>query len=593
TSLRTQMFGVLLFSLLPLLALVTYQVFDEAMEIRRDIERTVVTIAQVNATGITRFLMVTANFLEEVSKNPDVRAMDPKRCGYLFKYSPAIYPHHSNLRTNDIQGHLVCSARPIPDGGTADLEPYPDEMRHTNGFTIGTPRLGPVSKRWTIPLSFPIRNDAGKVIGIVSAPFDLLTFNPIAGAYGVLPKGASASLFAPDMTLLALSREPENWIGTKRIFVPKLTELITRRSGTTRFVSTIDHVERIHGAAPVPGTDWTAMASIPAASLDAAEELLIGKLVAIYVLALLTSMGLAYLLARQTIKPIQAVAACTNKIAGGDTGVCAVPGGSRELVTFVTAFNDALDRLQHQQKELAASEKKYRNLLADQKQFTEILTHHLQEPARLQMTYSLRLGKLLGDDGLSPEVREALGHITRGSERLRLLLRDVQLYVALSQSPWEPRPCDPIKALEAALKRLETRISEMNAEIQYEAPMPSVTIDHERLVDVFSALIDNSLSYIRDGVSSTIRIGAERQGGNVVVTVEDNGIGIPEKFRERVFNVFERLHPEKGLPGTGIGLALVRRIIESAQGKVWIEASPAGGTRVLFSLPGKKGKEEG
>ena len=109
------------------------------------------------------------------------------------------------------------------------------------------------------------------------------------------------------------------------------------------------------------------------------------------------------------------------------------------------------------------------------------------------------------------------------------------------------------------------------------------------LVEVFTALIDNCLSYGRAAIAPVVSISARRQGGDVVILIDDNGIGIPEVYRDRVFNVFEQLDAANAQSGTGIGLALAKKIVESINGKIWIETADLGGTRVLFSLPQSKG----
>jgi len=220
---------------------------------------------------------------------------------------------------------------------------------------------------------------------------------------------------------------------------------------------------------------------------------------------------------------------------------------------------------------------------ADLERFTEVLAHHLQEPARLQHAFALRIKKLLGDE-VSPDVAQALAYMIGGADRLRSLLRDVQLYLALGQSGWRHRPCDLGKAAHEAERRLSDKIDKAEATVIIE-PLPHVMAGHERMVDVFLNLIDNSLvHYEGDGVPN-VRIWVQRTEGNwVTVAVQDNGIGIPAEFHERVFLVFERLFPERRTNGTGIGLALVQKIIESAGGRTWIETPDEGGMCLLFRL---------
>ena len=220
----------------------------------------------------------------------------------------------------------------------------------------------------------------------------------------------------------------------------------------------------------------------------------------------------------------------------------------------------------------------------DLEQFTHVLAHHLQEPVRLQINFSSRLTQLLEGQALSPDIQGALDHIIRGGNRLYALLRDVRHYLEFSQTPHQTGSCSTQQALEAALGILKQRIAERQATVDY-GDLPHVTISYDQMVNVFTALIANSLFYARADVAPVILVDAKREGRDAIITIEDNGIGIPEQFRERVFNVFERLHADQRQPGTGIGLALVRKIIGSANGKVWIEASKSGGVCLCISLP--------
>lgn len=368
-SIRIQMLGVALAVMLPMLLLALYQIREEAVQARGNVEQIALTIARINAAEVSRILSITESFLEAAAKDPDIQALDRSQCGTRFVNFPKIYPHHTNLLTKDIEGFPICSALPIPSGAKVNLLYYLDEVRHANGFAIGTPNQGPLSKRWVVPLDFPLRNRAGEIVGTVSAPLDLLNFNPFVGtvAFEGLPDGTTATLFAPDMTLLARSLEPEKWVGSKRVVVPQLVNLVARRSGTTRFVSKIDDVERIHGAAPVPGTAWTSIASIPTAPLDTRVNAVIRTWMGITLVAVLVSLGLAYALSRWLAGPILAVARIARKVEAGDTEVRAVAVGSREIQLFAQAFNSMLDSLHQQQRQLAGSEERYHSLFSGAK----------------------------------------------------------------------------------------------------------------------------------------------------------------------------------------------------------------------------------
>jgi len=364
-TIRTQLLGVALVCLLPMAALALYQVHDEVAEARRNVERLATTIAKVNAAEISRILSVTEKVLARLADNPDIRSLDHGRCGHLFDHFPEVYPHHSNLLTKDINGFPVCSALPVPTAARVNLNSYMDEVRRANGFAVGKPNLGPLSRRWVVPLEYPLRDQAGEIIGTVSAPLDLLNFNPFvgAGAFDGLPEGTTATLFAPDMTLLARSLDSEKWVGSRGVVAPEMVELVAQRTGTARFVSRLDGIERIHAAASVPGTEWTTIASIPTGPMDIRLSDLARKWLVIVGATALLSAALAFVLARRMAKPLLAVAATAERVGRGDTAARALPAGSSEVIAFATAFNDMLDGLQRQQEALAASEGRFRSLV--------------------------------------------------------------------------------------------------------------------------------------------------------------------------------------------------------------------------------------
>lgn len=219
---------------------------------------------------------------------------------------------------------------------------------------------------------------------------------------------------------------------------------------------------------------------------------------------------------------------------------------------------------------------------ADLERFTEILAHHLQEPARLQYSFTQRLKTLLPQP-VPPDLAETVDVVLRGALRLRNLIRDARMYLSLNQGN-EPSHCAPAAALEQVLRRLQGKIATTGATVRHDEFPPGVAISQDRLEAIFFALLDNALEYHRDGVAPEVSVTTERQHGKALFAVKDNGIGIPPAYQDRVFKVFERLNGNDHL-GTGIGLAIARKIVETAHGGIWIESAEKIGTRVLFTLP--------
>lgn len=219
---------------------------------------------------------------------------------------------------------------------------------------------------------------------------------------------------------------------------------------------------------------------------------------------------------------------------------------------------------------------------ADLQRFAEVTAHHLQEPARRMVSYAGRLkGQLAGrlDD---PEARLSLDFIGQQAGRLQELLRDVELYLAADQPRGRVESCDAEQTVAALLSRLAESIREAGARVRV-GPLPRARIDAPRLGDMFRVALENALDHGRSENTLCIDIDGSRSGDLVRYRVSDNGPGVEPEYRARVFRVFERLSASG--EGTGIGLALLQRIAESAGGHAWIEEAPGGGCQVVLELP--------
>lgn len=220
---------------------------------------------------------------------------------------------------------------------------------------------------------------------------------------------------------------------------------------------------------------------------------------------------------------------------------------------------------------------------ADLRRFTEILAHHLQEPVRIQASYVQSLSRLLPKP-LSPEVEEAMSYVQNSAARLRDLLRDAYLYLVIDRLPAPSIPVPAGEALQTAWRNLAARVKETGARLDAE-DLPSVQVSRERLVDLFAVLIANAIEFRSPDRSPHIQVNCADQGEAWEFSVIDNGIGIEPEYLERIFRVFERLHPRDRHAGTGIGLALARKIVECANGSIRSQSTPGQGSTFLFTLP--------
>ena len=276
--------------------------------------------------------------------------------------------------------------------------------------------------------------------------------------------------------------------------------------------------------------------------------------------------------------------------------------GLGAIATLVIQVRRRFDEQDRAAAELARHNRVIARTNADLQRFAEVTAHHLQEPARRMVSYAERLTRQLGDRIDDAETRLSLDVIGQEARRQKSLLRDIERYLAADQ------PRDKVEAIDASqivariLARAKDRIGAAGAEITV-GELPPAWIDAPRLVDLFEVTLDNALQYggaesrrWRDGDATAvptdaplkITIDGERDGALVRYRVSDNGPGIEEQYRERVFRVFERLSSGGDVDNTGIGLAIARRIAESCGGRAYIEAAQGGGCRVVFELPAEE-----
>jgi light-regulated signal transduction histidine kinase (bacteriophytochrome) len=215
-------------------------------------------------------------------------------------------------------------------------------------------------------------------------------------------------------------------------------------------------------------------------------------------------------------------------------------------------------------------------------QFAYVASHDLQEPLRMVASFTQLLSKRYRGK-LAPEADEFIDFAVDGATRMQSLINDLLSYsrVGSRGKPFQPVNCS--EAFSQALVNLETRVEETHAEVT-QGPLPTVSGDAGQLVQLFQNLIANAIKF-RGPDSPRIHVTASHIDGGWTFAIQDNGIGIPAKHFDRIFSIFQRLHRRSDYPGTGIGLAICKKIVERHGGRIWVESSLGQGSTFYFTLP--------
>lgn len=245
-----------------------------------------------------------------------------------------------------------------------------------------------------------------------------------------------------------------------------------------------------------------------------------------------------------------------------------------EIGALYDSFNMMLDRIEYYVTELRQNNQYL-------EEFSFVASHDLREPLRTLTSYCELLREDLGPTS-DEAVEQDITYIVEAASRMNSLILDLLELSRASRGEYAFTSVDLNEVLHLTTSDLKTAIEEKKASVSY-VGLPLVYGDQTHLIRVFSNLISNAIKF-NTSSEPRVRIKAEDCEGYWVISVEDNGIGIDERFHDAIFAPFKRLHGASKYPGSGIGLAICRKIIEKHQGKIWIESVEHVGSKVFFTL---------
>ncbi|GAB2823069.1 sensor histidine kinase [Lentzea nigeriaca] len=316
--------------------------------------------------------------------------------------------------------------------------------------------------------------------------------------------------------------------------------------------------------------------------VDHAAKVVLWLVIGMGVLLVAVIGGLSLLLYRLLVEPLAELAAQVRQVASGDFEHEIDAHGPRETVMLGEDVDAMRRRILHELATLDAASAELQRSNSELEQFAYVASHDLQEPLRKVASFCQLLQRRYGGK-LDERADQYIEFAVDGAKRMQGLINDLLAFSRVGRITRERTLVDLGEVVRQVVDSFSERIEETNAHVVADN-LPSVRGEATLLSAVFQNLISNALKF-RGSADPFINIEAERDGDMWQFSVHDNGIGIEPEYADRIFIIFQRLHPKDAYPGTGIGLAMCRKIVEYHGGTIWLKTDVDAGTTFQFTLP--------
>jgi signal transduction histidine kinase len=595
SSLRSRAITLVLLAILPVLALNLYSYFDQREGAIREVQRDELVTARNLATLQETLIGTTRQLLMTLARLPQVQRRDRDVCNALFARVAARCPYYGVLAAVDSQGQMFAIAPGAPGPVNYADRLWFQKTVQSLAFVIGEPIQGRTTNKYLINLAYPILDDAGRLQGVLTAGLDLPWLGSLLAKSDFPP---TCALVLADSTWKVLFRYPEplKYIGKSfPDFLIKASAV--GDEGVAEGVG-LPGDARLFAFARLspPWQEMRVFLGLPRnwavgkVNRDLWRNLVWLGLVAIMALAA-AWFGAGLFI----VRPVRTLRHLTDRLAAGDLTKRAGPTYPvGELGLLAQDFDHMAAALQERDAALLKTATELRQgaqelTAANQEleNFTYSVAHDLRAPLRSMGSFA-RI--LLEDypDKLDADGQRYLNIIQQEARKMGQLIDDLLALARLGRKELGLTRLDMAELAQAVFDELRAAYPERNLQIEIQ-PLPAVLGDRVMFRQLLVNLLDNAIKFTRDREPAVIQVSGWSEGKENVYCIKDNGVGFDMRYVNKLFEVFQRLHPQEEYGGTGVGLAIVKRVIDRHGGRVWAESQLGEGATICFGLP--KGEE--
>lgn len=502
-------------------------------------------------------------------------------------------PIYSSLGAVSPAGALTCSSLPAAQPVEFSDRDWFQRAIQTREFAIGDYQTGRLSGKASLGMGRPIIDEDGEIRGVVYVGLDLTWLNKLTEE-AEFPGGTALTVLDRNGTILVRYPSPEEWVGQPIPDNPLVKTILSRQGEGMTETDGLDGVNRLYAFVPMgreaKGDVYVAVGIPTSFAYAEADRILFNSAAG---LAFVVVVGLAAVWFGSDLfilRRVGALLGATRGLAAGDlsarSGLSYGPGELSELASSFDQMAHSLEQQMAERQKAEAALGRYAAELersnTDLQQFAYVASHDLQEPLRMVTSYVQLLAKRY-KGRLDADADEFIAYAVDGARRMQMLIDDLLTYSRLGTraKPFEATQCEAV--LGQALSNLRLAIEESGAVVTHDA-LPAVRADQSQLLQVFQNLISNSIKF-RGQAPLRVHVSSSNEDGYFLFSVRDNGIGIAPEFFERIFVVFRRLHSKQEYEGTGMGLAICKKIVERHGGRIWVESDCGRGATFQFTIP--------